>query len=116
MFREIIADFSYVNWDIAKKKEKSEEDETAEEVVEDYYVYTNDLKNEIISLAGKKGIDLELNSKADIPAKQMIKVIRNEFDLWATNVKYESKTHNGKRYYPHLIPTDSYKDVFSNNT
>lgn len=116
LFREIIADFSYVNWDIAKKKEKSEEDETAEEVVEDYYVYTNDLKNEIISLAGKKGIDLELNSKADIPAKQMINVIRNEFDLWATNVKYESKTHNGKRYYPHLIPTDSYKDVFSNNT
>ena len=116
LFREIIADFSYVNWDIAKKKEKSEEDETAEEVVEDYYVYTNDLKNEIISLAGKKGIDLELNSKAEIPAKQMINVIRNEFDLWATNVKYESKTHNGKRYYPHLIPTDSYKDVFSNNT
>lgn len=100
---------------LQKKIEKSDESETTDDVVEDYYVYTNDLKNEIISLAGTKGIDLDLNSKGEIPAKQMINVIRNEFDLWATTVNYESKTHNGKRYYPHLIPTDSYKNVFSNN-
>ena len=115
LFREIIYGFSYANWDLAKKKEKSDGSEADEEVVEDYYVYTNDLKEEILSLAETKGIDLDLNSKGEIPAKQMINVIRNEFDLWATTVKYESKTHNGRRYYPHLVPTDSYKDIFSKN-
>lgn len=114
LFRQIIDGFSYTNWDIAKKIEKSDEDGTAKEIVEEYYVYTNDLKDEITSLAETKGIDLELNSKGEIPAKQMINVIRNEFDLWATNVRYESKTRDGRRYYPHLIPTDSYKEQFKN--
>ncbi len=109
LFREIIDGFSYQNWNIAKN------DDSDEQVVDDYYVYTGDLKQKIISLAKTKGIDLDLNSKGDISNKRMLKVIRNEFDLYESSKTYETATHDGRRYYPHLIPKAEYQTDFAKN-
>ena len=129
LFREIINGFSYNDWANSKEedskdkskeedsKDKSKEEDSTDRTVdnksEEHYVSTKALREEIIHLAKTKGIDLDLNSKGDISAKQMIKVIRNEFDLYESSKKYESKTHNGERYYPHLIPKEKYKVVLS---
>ncbi len=70
------------------------------------YVYTQDLKNVLKYYAKEEGIDLVLNHEGDIASKELMNVIRNEFDLW--DIYYTTQTHDGKRYYPHLRPNNLY--------
>ena len=78
----------------------------------DAYVYTQDLKSVIKYYAKEEGTDLTLNPKGDIPSKQMMSVIRNEFDLWDNT--YTTQTYKGKRYYPCLIPNELYRYILEN--
>lgn len=67
----------------------------------DYIIYTNELNDALIELANEEGIDLILNRKGEISKKFLLDAIRYEFELDL----YTTSTHNGKRYYPYLIPT-----------
>ena len=73
------------------------------------YVYTNELNAAIRHLAEVEGIDLILNRKGLLSSKQVISTIRYEFDLYSP--LYETKTYDGSRYYPGLVPHMKYWDI-----
>lgn len=73
------------------------------------YVYTNELNAAIRHLAEVEGIDLILNRKGLLSSKQLISTIRYEFDLY--DPYYETKTYDGSRYYPGLVPNMKYWDI-----
>lgn len=73
------------------------------------YLYTNELNAAIRHLAEVEGIDLILNRKGLLSSKRLIEAIRYEFDLY--DPYYETRTHDGARYYPDLVPNMKYWDI-----
>lgn len=76
------------------------------------YLYTQDLQEVMKYYAKEEGMDLILNYDGNIPHKQLLDVIRNEFDLW--HLDYNTATHDGKRYYPNLKPNAAYEQILKN--
>ncbi len=73
------------------------------------YLYTNELNAAIRHLAEVEGIDLILNRKGLLSSKRLIEAIRYEFDLY--DPYYQTRTHDGARYYPDLVPNMKYWDI-----
>lgn len=85
------------------------EEHNPDEANELGYLYTNELNAAMRHLAEVEGIDLILNRKGLLSSKQLIDAIRYEFDLYDTY--YETRTHDGARYYPDLVPNMKYWDI-----
>lgn len=85
-------------------------------------VYTDELNKICLLIAKDKGIQIPINNHGKIEPKQLMKAIKNTFDLfdfvdkegnsYSTKVKKDIRTGKNKRYYPYLIKSEVYEEYY----
>ena len=72
-------------------------------------ISTNQLNKAILHKTKDEGIEIATNDNNLIGSKKLINAIRTQFDLW--DMYYDTKSKNGKRYYPNLVKTEEYDNI-----